>query len=65
MQRFKNLRGIPILALTWKGGELSPSQAEWGSDMAVTAPSRKVLPCPVPLNEPLPEDLGDNASGIT
>lgn len=65
MQRFKNLRGILILALTWKVGELSPLQAEWGLDMAVTALSRKVLPCSVPLNELLPEDLGDNASGIT
>lgn len=56
LQCFKNFRGILVLALTWKVGELSPSQAQQGLDMAVLALSRKVLPCPVPLYEPLPED---------
>lgn len=65
LQCFKNLRGILILALTREVGELSPSQAEWGLERAVTVLPRKVLPCSVPLNKPLPEDLGDNASGLT
>lgn len=59
------MRGILILALTREVGELSPSQAEWGLERAVTVLPRKVLPCSVPLNKPLPEDLGDNASGLT
>lgn len=62
---FQDSRGILILALTWKIGELFPSRTERGLDMAVTDLSRKAFPCSMPLNELLPEDLGDNASGIT
>lgn len=54
LQCFKNFRGILVLALTWKVGELSPCQAEQGLDMVAPAFSRKVLPCSG--NEPLPED---------
>jgi len=50
------LRGILLLALTWEVGERSPSQAEWGLDMAIPVPSGTGSPCPFTLNGPLPED---------
>ena len=44
LQCFKNFRGIPVLALTWKVGELSPCQAEQGLDMVAPASTFKEGP---------------------